>query len=406
VIPEGWSLCQLSDLSSKISDGLHSTPKYTESSDYYFINGNNLKNGSVVIGKTTKCVSKEEAQKHKRDLTNRTILMSINGTIGSLAYYQGEKVVLGKSAAYINVKKSVDTDFVYYFLSTSKAQRFFKSELTGTTIRNLSLKSIKSVKVLLPPLPEQKKIAQILSTWDNAIETVEKLIENSQQKKKALMQQLLTGKKRFPGFDGEWKEIRLGDVGEVSSAGVDKKIVESEEPVRLLNYLDILNRDFIKSDQLNHWVTAPDRKVQNCNIHEGDVFFTPSSETRDDIAHSAVATETIPKGVYSYHIVRFRLRENWDLLFRTYAFKTPSFYKQAYSLCEGSGQRYVISQRYFRNMRVRIPTDIDEQRKIATALSTAHREIETWQQELEHLKQEKKALMQQLLTGKRRVKVV
>ena len=172
-----------------------------------------------------------------------------------------------------------------------------------------------------------------------------------------------------------------------------------------MNYLDVLNRDFIFDGQLSHWVTAPDRKIQNCNILKGDVFFTPSSETRNDIAHSAVATETIPKAAYSYHIIRFRLHENWDLFFRTYAFKTPYFYKQAYSLCEGSGQRYVISQRYFRNMTIHIPLDTEEQHKIATVLSTTDKEIDALQQKRDCLKQEKKALMQQLLTGKRRVKV-
>ncbi len=265
--------------------------------------------------------------------------------------------------------------------------------------------SLAKYSVTLPPLSEQKKIARILSTWDKAIETVKKLIENSKAQKKALMQQLLTGKRRLPGFDGKWKTVRLGDIGDISSAGVDKKINKGEEPVRLLNYLDVLNRDFISDEQLSHWVTAPDRKIHNCNILKGDVFFTPSSETRDDIAHSAVATETIPKAAYSYHIIRFRLHENWDLIFRTYAFKTPYFYKQAYSLCEGSGQRYVISQRYFRNMTVHIPLDIEEQYKIASILSTNDKEIETLQQKLDCLKQEKKALMQQLLTGKRRVQI-
>ncbi len=219
------------------------------------------------------------------------------------------------------------------------------------------------------------------------------------------MQQLLTGKRRLPEFYGEWKKVRLEDVGEISSAGVDKKINDGEKPARLLNYLDVLNRDFISDNELHHWVTAPDRKIAQCNLRKGDVFFTPSSETRNDIAHSAVAIENIPQAVYSYHIVRFRLSEYWDINFRAYVFKESGFYKQAYSLCEGSGQRYVISQRYFRNMTISIPTSIEEQRMIGNIIRKADEQIENLKSQLELLKMQKKSLMQQLLTGKRRVQI-
>ena len=214
MVPNGWNLKHLSELSNKISDGIHSTPKYDESSDIYFVNGNNLKNGSIVITDSTKKVCIDDAEKHRRELNEKTILMSINGTIGNLAYYKGENVVLGKSACYINVADGTDIDYVYYTLEDSKTQAFYTSELTGSTIKNLSLKTIKATKILTPPLPEQRKIAKILSTWDKAISTTERLIDNSKQQKKALMQQLLTGKKRLlddsgKPFEGEWEEVKL-----------------------------------------------------------------------------------------------------------------------------------------------------------------------------------------------------
>ncbi|EFO2125892.1 restriction endonuclease subunit S, partial [Escherichia coli O106] len=214
MVPKGWEIKHLSELASKISDGIHKTPLYADTSEIYFINGNNLKSGSIVIQDSTKCVDENDAINHRKDLGVRTLLMSINGTIGNLAYYRGENVVLGKSASYINIKDSVNLDFIYYVLSSSKTQAFYESELTGTTIRNLSIKSIKSTEILTPPLPEQKKIAQILSTWDKAISVTEKLLTNSQQQKKALMQQLLTGKKRLldengTRFSETWKLYAL-----------------------------------------------------------------------------------------------------------------------------------------------------------------------------------------------------
>jgi type I restriction enzyme S subunit len=102
-------------------------------------------------------------------------------------------------------------------------------------------------------------------------------------------------------------------------------------------------------------VTAQPPQAKRCAVQKGDVFFTPTSETRDDIGLSAVAMEDIPDAAYSYHVARLRLREPWDLCFRTYAFKTRAFLDQAETFCDGNGTRYVISQGKFRSMIVQVP---------------------------------------------------
>lgn len=259
--------------------------------------------------------------------------------------------------------------------------------------------------LLLPPLAEQEKIAEILGTWDEAIEKLSSLIEQKKLLKKGLMQKLLTGKVRLPGFAQPWKEVKLGEIGTISSAGVDKKIVEGEDLVELLNYMDVYKKDFLYKTDTSMTVSAPMRQIKNCNLRKGDIFFTPSSETPDDIAHSAVVMEDIPNGVYSYHIIRLRPTTLIDLKFSAYAFKTAKFYKQAYAWCEGSGQRYVISQDDFRNMKIYIPSNISEQHAIADVLSTADDEIDLLNKKLILFKEQKKGLMQQLLTGNIRVKV-
>ena len=114
---KGWEVKKLGDLASKIGDGLHGTPSYVESSGYYFVNGNNLEQGSVVYNKKTKQVSKEEFEKYYIEFGKQTIFVSINGTIGKLAYYKGEQIILGKSACYINLKANVNKVFVYNILA-------------------------------------------------------------------------------------------------------------------------------------------------------------------------------------------------------------------------------------------------------------------------------------------------
>ena len=213
------------------------------------------------------------------------------------------------------------------------------------------------------------------------------------------------GARKDERFSQPWKEVKLGEIGTISSAGVDKKIVEGEDLVELLNYMDVYKKDFLYKTDTSMTVSAPMRQIKNCNLKKGDIFFTPSSETPDDIAHSAVVMEDIPNGVYSYHIIRLRPTTLIDLKFSAYAFKTAKFYKQAYAWCEGSGQRYVISQDDFRNMKIYIPSNISEQHAIAEVLSTADDEIDLLNKKLILFKEQKKGLMQQLLTGNTRVKV-
>lgn len=153
-IPEGWEVKKLGDFCSKIGDGIHGTPEYTENSDYYFINGNNLKNGFIVTESDTKKVTQKEFEKYFIDLNEGSILLSINGTLGNLALYIDEKVMLGKSSAYINCTGK-NRPYCYQYLKLDSIQKKFWHIATGSTIKNLSLDSIKN---LLVPYPNNNLI--------------------------------------------------------------------------------------------------------------------------------------------------------------------------------------------------------------------------------------------------------
>ena len=205
VIPEDWYAVPLGNVTSGIGDGIHATPIYCSTGNYHFINGNNLADGGIIVTEETKTVDHSEFMKHRKDLNDRSILMSINGTIGNLGLFKGEAVVLGKSAAYLNVKDSVSKLFVYHSLQTESVKRQFSYGLTGTTIRNLGLYTIKKTTIPLPPtLAEQEAIALALSDADALIESLEQLLTKKRQIKTGVMQELLTGKKRLPGFSGDW----------------------------------------------------------------------------------------------------------------------------------------------------------------------------------------------------------
>ena len=186
-----WCINTLGNLTDGIGDGIHATPIYDDNGSYYFINGNNLSESGINISAVTKRVSKEEAYKNNAAiLNNRTILLSINGTIGNIALYNNEPIMLGKSACYINVFPHINKHYVYHYLQTNKCQTYFVSELTGTTIKNLSLQSVRNTRIGLPLIKEQNRIAKLFDDIDERIATQSKLIEDLKKLKSAISESL------------------------------------------------------------------------------------------------------------------------------------------------------------------------------------------------------------------------
>ena len=214
---EPWEEKKLSDGISKIGDGIHGTPVYSEDGDYYFINGNNLVDGKIFLFPETKKVQSNQLTVSDTSLKKNTILMSINGTIGSLAWYRDEKVMLGKSVAYLTTEE-FDRKFIYSILQAPKIVKHFNNNLTGTTIKNLGLKTIRDTVISLPSLPEQTAIGSFFQDIDQLISLQQRKLEALKEQKKTYLKLLFPAKGqtkpalRFAGFEDEWKEVKLGEV--------------------------------------------------------------------------------------------------------------------------------------------------------------------------------------------------
>lgn len=157
-LPKEWQWVRLDDLVSLLGDGLHGTPKYSDCGDYYFINGNNLSNGKILIKNNTKRASIDEYNRYKKKLDERTVLVSINGTLGNVAFYNNEKIILGKSACYFNLLHNTNKLYLKLLINTSYFLEYAFKNATGSTIKNVSLKSMRLFLVPLPPLQEQRRI--------------------------------------------------------------------------------------------------------------------------------------------------------------------------------------------------------------------------------------------------------
>ena len=209
-LPDSWKWCRLTEIVSILGDGLHGTPVYDLTGEYYFINGNNLSNGVIEIKGNTKRVSLDEYLKCKRNLNENTVLVSINGTIGNVAFYNLEKVVLGKSACYFNLLSNIDKYYIAKLINSNYFLQYAFASATGTTIKNVSLKTMRGFLIPLPPLAEQYRIVEKV---DRLMELCDKLETQQQQQHTKTLQlgtvatSRLTAAKTPEAFKQHWQNI-------------------------------------------------------------------------------------------------------------------------------------------------------------------------------------------------------
>lgn len=206
---EGWKEYKLGeDAVTKIGDGLHGTPTYDINGRYYFINGSNLVDGKIIINSSTKRVAEEEFIKYKKDLTDKTVLLGINGTIGNVAIYNNEKCILGKSAAYLNINDSFDKTFIKYLLLNNHFQNYIRNNATGTTIKNVGLGLLRAYEFLAPEsLATQRRIATILSSLDEKIELNRQMNQTLEETAQTLFRQMCLPKGEELPEGWEWKTV-------------------------------------------------------------------------------------------------------------------------------------------------------------------------------------------------------
>lgn len=199
----------------------------------------------------------------------------------------------------------------------------------------------------------------------------------------------------------DWKKTKLKDLGWLRSAGVNKLSDSNQKEVQLLNYMDVYRNQKITNKIDFQIVTAKDAEIKNANLEVGDILFTPSSEKPTDIGHAGIVIEALPNTVYSYHLVRFRPDEpkKFNPHFLAYALNSFSSEKHFISRATGT-TRYTLSKSDFQSLVFEYPENPNEQTAIATILSKVDETIDATKNSIKAAEKLKKALMQNLLTGK------
>lgn len=334
----------------------------------------------------------------------------VEGT--KLRFYKGD-IIFGRRRAYqrktalattdgicsahamvLRAKEDVVAPSFFPFLFHSK--QFIDMAITisvGGLSPTINWKDISKQEFLLPPKSEQKRLAELLWAADEMIEKEKKELETIKVFKNRQMSYQLNGYQHIQN-DGKpegWERLTIFDLGIVSTSSVDKKQRPGEKKVSLINYMDVYTSKSkkITSDIEFMQVTAPDKQIESNQVNIGDILFTPSSETKDDIGHSAVVYEVLPNTLYSYHLVRLRFNKEIDLDFKRYLFNNPStlafFTKRAQGIT-----RMTLSLDDFNETPVLLPP-LSEQKQIAMRLSNIDKSIERVEKSIlfsQHIKQE------------------
>ncbi|MGL5290578.1 MAG: restriction endonuclease subunit S [Vibrionaceae bacterium] len=405
MVPEGWETYIGAEITSKITKG--SSPKWQgfeyQNEGTLFVTSENVRDGYLDVS-TPKYLPMEFNQKFKNSqLKWGDILINIVGaSIGRSCQYllRDKQANINQAVCLFRTNDLVLSDYVQQFLQLPSTIKKLLGAQSDSARPNLSLADMKDFVFILPPLSEQKKIAQILSTWDKSITTTERLLELARQQKKALMQQLLTGKKRLLDkngvrFSGEWKIYK---VKELIKQHYEKTERNNQYPVLTSSRQGM----FFQKDYYNGRDVASEDTTGYNVVPFG--YFT-YRHMSDDLIFSFNINQLCEKGIVSTLYPVFKAEEEIIISYflRAILNEGREFKRFSQEQKQGGSRTYMYLSK-LQELKLRIPY-LKEQQKIAAVLSAADQEITVLQSQLEALKQEKKALMQQLLTGKRRVKV-
>ena len=297
------------------------------------------------------------------------------------------------------IKQEISRDFLYYLLSSEKMQYTFQSMAAGSGVQNLKKETVKDITVNLPPLPEQKRIVAVLETCDKAIDLFEKKIELKDQLKKGLMQQLLTGKKRLPGFSDDWDDVKLDKLGKTHAGLSGKNKSHFGEGKPFISYMNVYSNTSISLDELPLVDVGAGEKQFIAKY--GDLFFTTSSETPSEVGMSSVLLNKMNGPLYlNSFCFAFRLSSFDTILpeFARYYFRGEEFRKKMTRIAQGAS-RFNLSKKYFIDTKIHIPL-VEEQKAVAQVLSSADQEIDLLKTKLQEVRKQKKYLLNNLITGK------
>ncbi len=402
VIPAEWEVQILKDCCKKITDGTHDTPKPVRSG-VPFLTAIHVKDNHIDFENCLYLSLFDHKIIYNRcnPEKNDVLFVNIGAGVATTAVVNVEFEFSLKNVALLkpNAKKT-DGHFINYSLWNRK-DKITQELSNGGAQPFLSLSQIGGISLPIPPLPEQRAIATALSDVDALIAGLDQLIAKKRDLKQAAMQQLLTGQKRLPGFQGEWVEQKLGEIGEFKN-GINKDAKDFGHGSPFVNLMDVFGVSVISKNEGFGLINSSENDKQTYDLRSGDVVFIRSSVKPSGVGLTAVIENDLPETVYSGFLIRFRDRGVLDLGFKKHCFYEEGFRKRLISLSSVSANTN-INQDNLGLITLSLPPSRAEQASIATVLSDMDTELTALEQRRDKTRALKQGMMQELLTGKTRL---
>ncbi len=322
----------------------------------------------------------------KKVAKDGSILMSVRAPVGDINIANTD-ICIGRGLCSINsINKSINS-YIFYILKYNKNKLLNNQK--GTTFGAITKDDIINFNIILPPIDEQKRIADILSTFDDLIENLKKLIEKKELYKKGIMQRVLSSEVRFNGFTDEWENVKLKDILIVGSK--DRVLDTSKYKkitIKLHNKgIEFSNIERKMADKRPFYIRKKDEIIiGKQNYFNGSI---------------AIVGEEFDNTICSNAIMSFTVNKNCNNKFIYFLLSRKSYMQKYYHLANGTGQKE-LSESDFLNFNLLIPS-LEEQNKIAELLTLIDQDIDNLKQLLHLRKLQKKGLMQKLLTGEVRI---
>jgi len=394
VIPKGWKLGKIRDIASVITGTTPSTNDPDNYGDeYFFVSPADLGSDKYVTI-TEKMISSKGFLHSRSVRKGSTLFTCIGSTIGKVGIAGQELATNQQINAVVCDRDKADDEYVYYALDFLAPQIRLLAGTQAVPIINKS--TFENQKLLLPPLPEQRAIAEILGTWDRAIALVERRIKAVQQRKKGLMQRLLTGRVRFEEFKGKsWSEVKLGEF-------LTLRLRKTPKPSTCYSALGVRSHG---KGTFTREVDDPDKVAMThlYVVRAGDLIVNITFAWEGAIA---LAKESDEGRLVSHRFPTYVFdRKKVDPDFFKHVMVTKRFFHELGLISPGgAGRNRVMNKRSLLKMEVNLPS-LEEQQTCAEVLCCADREIDLLTRKRDALQRQKKGLMQQLLTGRVRVRV-
>jgi type I restriction enzyme S subunit len=409
LIPQEWVYSSIRDFINQLNGFAFKSDEFNqENKGTRLCRGINITRGNLRFGEKNEMFweNSNNLNLEKYLLQDGDIVISMDGSLVGRNYSLVEEeflpLLLVQRVARLRTKTTMSQSFLFHWISSNNFIRYVDSVKTSSGIPHISAKDINNFAIAIPPLPEQQKIASILNTWDKAIVTQEKLITQKQALKIGLMQQLLSGEKRFPGFTENWKYEKIGSyINQLNGfAFKSEHFNQNSEGVRLCRGINI-TRGNLRFDDKNemYWNDSNLVDLKKYLLKESDIVISMDGSLVGR-NFSLIRQNDLPL-LLVQRIARLRTTKK---MVQSYLFHWISggyFTKYVDSVKTSSGIPH-ISSKDINNFKIAIPS-IEEQEEIANILSQADKEILRQKEKQGQLIKQKQGLMQQLLTGKKRV---